>query len=252
MIRSLYNTGMGMLVLQKQQETVSNNLANVETPSYKSRELLMEAAFSETLVNHAQGRRNVLGSLNLGTRVGGLHTDLDQGVLTATGSSLDVALQGTGFFQIQTPDGQVLSRNGRFHLSENGVLVDEGNNPVLAIDGTGDLVPVPVESPEGLSIGADGALTGSDGAAYRLSLVDVTDPGELVSLDDGYFGTGIGNLEPAAGTVVRQGFYERSNVDVTDGLIRLMNNTAMMGANGRVLTTLDETLSRAVNEIGKL
>jgi len=252
MIRSVYNAGMGMLALQKKQENISNNLANLETPAFKARTLLSEASFSALISNQAApgGQWTQLGAMNMGTSVSEVYTDHTQGILLESGANLDFALEGPGFFQVDTPQGMRLTRNGRFHLSGEGYLADERNNPVLAAypgGGSGYLYPNEGTS---LAVSAAGEVVAGGETLGRLLVVEPADPGTLTDQGDGYFEAAA--LLDSPVTAVRQGFTEQSNVAMADQLIQLMTNTSLLSSNQRVLSTLDETLGRAVNELGRL
>lgn len=254
MIRSVYNAGMGLLTLQKEQESISNNMANVQTPAYKQNQMIKEASFAKTLVNHTGPgpRSRTLGKMYLGTSISSQHTDFDQGLLVETNNPLDTALEGPGFFQVQTPAGIELTRNGRFHIDTQGVLVDQGNRPLLAYGENDQLGEVVLSDIKDLSIDRSGNMQGADGRNYRLSIVETIDLEAIEVLSEGYYRAPLAALEAAGDTQVQQGFYEKANVDVVDAMVALMENQRLTQMNGQVFNTLDETLQKAVNEIGRV
>lgn len=257
MIRSVYNAGMGLLTLQKEQEAISNNLANARTPAYKESQIIKEASFSEVLANHTGqgGRQRTLGQMNLGTAVAGQDVNLKQGVLMESANPMDLALEGPGFFQLQTGGGVELSRNGRLHVDASGLLVDQGNRPVLAYDQSGALSELTLDRASDLEVDPSGRLQAADGQTYQLALVRLIDGDDLGALEDlgqGYYRAPEAALTPADDLMVRQGYYEGSNVDVVDQMVSLMENQRLTQMNGQIFNSLDQTLEKAVNEIGRV
>ena len=257
-IRSVYQTAMSMLVQQKKQETHANNLANVETAGYKAQALVSEASFSEVFVNHASGSGGglaVLGNMPMGVRVAGLETEWSQGMLVETGNNMDLALEGSGFFGFETPAGIVYSRNGELHQNQEGVWVDKSGYSLLTRTPNGELRTVRSVPGEVMTVRASGEIVQDLGNVLGSIQVFGLPAGEnagLEVLDGGYVRIAQGNLVEVEGTTVRQGFKENSNVDSTTAMIDMMSTGRLLQTQQRILSTLDETLNRAVNEIGKV
>lgn len=259
MIRSVYQTAMSMLVQQKKQETHANNLANVETAGYKAQALVSEASFSKVFVNHAAGSDGglaVLGSMPMGVRVAGLETEWSQGMLVETGNSMDLALEGSGFFSFETPAGVVYSRNGELHQNQEGVWVDKSGYSLLTRTPEGELRTVSSAPGEALTVRASGEIVQELGSVVgRVPVYDLP-AGEVAGLevlDGGYVRIAPKSLVEVEGTTtIRQGMIEGSNVDSTTAMIDMMSTGRLLQTQQRVLSTLDETLNRAVNEIGKV
>lgn len=262
MIRSVYQTSMSMLVHQKKQEAHANNLANVETAGYKAQSLVAEAAFSEVFVNHAsEGGMGavVLGSMPMGVRVAGTETNWSQGMLVETGRDTDLALEGPGFLAFESPQGIVYSRHGALHQNQAGEWVDPSGYRLMAKSDEGDLGPVRSLPGEALKVNASGGLLDEHGAVLgQLQVYGVLGGAEtglgpgLEILDGGYVRIAPDGLIELEGTCLRQGMTERSNVDSTSTMIDMMSTGRLLQTQQRVLSTLDETLNRAVNEIGKV
>ncbi|SCZ77755.1 flagellar hook-basal body protein [Acidaminobacter hydrogenoformans] len=262
MIRSVYQTSMSMLVQQKKQEAHANNLANVETAGYKSQALVSEAAFSEVFVNHASGNGAgavILGSMPMGVRVAGTETDWTQGMLVETGRDMDLALEGPGFLAFESPQGIVYSRNGALHQNQAGEWVDPSGFRLMASASEGDLKAVRSLPGEALTFSASGELFGEDGTVLgHLPVYGALGGAEaglgagLELLDGGYVRIAPDGLIELEGTRLRQGMMESSNVNSTSTMIDMMSTGRLLQTQQRVLSTLDETLNRAVNEIGKV
>jgi flagellar basal-body rod protein FlgG len=254
MIRSVYQTAMGMLVQQKKQENHAHNLANVETAGYKAKTLAAEASFSETLVNHGGGGNGpvILGQLPLGVRLSGYEVQWKQGTLIETGNSMDFALEGEGFFAFESSLGMVLARNGELHQNSEGVWVDKSGYPLLCIERDGSAAPIQTLPGEKWSVGSEGDLLVDGSFSGKIMVLKPEDPSQLVLLDGGYVQTPANNLTPSIETWIHQGSLESSNVDSVSTMVDLMATGRLLQSQQKVLNTLDETLNRAVNEIGKL
>ena len=127
MVRGLYTAGTGMLVQRRKMETVTNNITNAETNSYKKEYMLSHSfdkvlarRINDTNVLSASGR--AVGPLNFGTQVDHLYINFDQGSLDGTERSTDLALIGDVFFVVQTADGERYTRDGSFHINPQDIL----------------------------------------------------------------------------------------------------------------------------------
>ena len=139
MIRGLYTSAMGMIVQEKRQENVSQNLANIETPSFKQQELIAAATHRMNVLNRANdpaGRRlSAIGSMHFGASVDDLYTDFGQGLLKETNKPLDFAIEGQGFFTVLLPiGGQAYTRTAASGSIRTGLVTSDGH-PVLDING---------------------------------------------------------------------------------------------------------------------
>lgn len=262
MIRSVYQTSMSMLVQQKKQEAQANNLANMETAGYKTQSLVCETAFSEVFVNHASENGSgavVLGSMPMGVRVAGIEMNWSQGMLVETGRAMDLALEGPGFFAFESPQGMVYSRNGALHQNQAGEWVDPSGYRLMARSEEGNLEPVRSLPGETLKVSASGGLLDEAGTVLgwlpvygTLGGAETGTQAGLEMLDGGYVRIEPDGLVELEGTRLRQGMMESSNVDSTSTMIDMMSTGRLLQTQQRVLSTLDETLNRAVNEIGKV
>src|SRR5690554_6004156 len=125
MIRGLYTSAMGMILQEKRQSNVSNNLANIETNAFKKQELIAKAFDRVDVLNRSNNsnRLTPIGGVHLGVQVDDLYGDFQQGTLEETNKPLDFAIEGTGFFTIQYQDGNLAyTRDGSFKIDENGFL----------------------------------------------------------------------------------------------------------------------------------
>lgn len=193
--------------LMREMQIVANNIANISTTGFR-REGMM---FSEYIAKMGDGPS--LSMANGDTRV----VDLSQAGLSQTGGSFDLAIQGDGFFQVQTPAGERLTRAGAFIPSANGTLVNPDGHTLLDQGGA------PLAIPPGamtISIAKDGTISADGQEIGRIGLWQPTDPvtlrheaGVLFSAD---------GIEPFEGGVMLQGFLEDSNVNPVSEIARMI------------------------------
>ncbi|WP_432757646.1 flagellar hook-basal body complex protein [Pseudacidobacterium ailaaui] len=136
MIRALYTAASGMSAQQLNLDTIANNLANSSTSGFRQRRLEFEDMIYQNLVTPgaAQSQQTVSAGLQvgLGTRSAATEVIMTQGDLNQTGNPLDLAIQGSGFFQIQRPDGTIAyTRAGSFHLNNQGQVVTIDGDPLI-------------------------------------------------------------------------------------------------------------------------
>ena len=227
MERGLYIAASGMLSEMQRQDLIANDLANASTPGYKA-DRTTQHSFAELLL--ANGRTGApIGSLGTGVAIAGQVTDLSPQALRDTGEPLDFAITGDGFFGIQTAEGMQFTRNGRFMADGAGRLTDQLGNPVVGRDGA----PV--------TVGADGTVD-----AARLGVFNVQNPRKA---GEGLFSGTAGG--PADG-VARSGALEGSGVDAARTMVDMIASLRAFEAGQRVITTIDSTLQKAANEVGRV
>ena len=252
MIRGLYTSAMGMIVQEKRQENVSQNLANIETPSFKQQELIAAATHRMNVLNRANdpaGRRlSAIGSMNFGASVDDLYTDFGQGLLKETNKPLDFAIEGQGFFTVLLPNGgQAYTRDGSFRLNQNGELVTSDGHPVLDINGQTILLGT-----DQVTADMNGTIQTPDNRSYILGIVTFEELQQLQRIGDNLYVIEGAAPQAADAYAIRQGFIEASNVNPLEQLVKLIEITRSFESNQRAIQAMDETLGKAVNEVGKL
>lgn len=208
------------------QDQLANDLANVTTPGYKS-DRTTQSSFGELVVTDlATGA--VAGTISAGARAGNQVTNLNPAPLRDTGEPLDLAVQGDGWFAVQTPDGLRFTRNGAFRADAAGQLVDQLGNAVLG----------PGNQP--VRVNADGTV---DPRAVGVFAVP-----DARKVGDSYM---TGNATGRAEGTVRTGSLESSGVDAARTMVTMMSSLRAIEAGQRALTTIDESLAKA-NQVGNL
>ncbi len=248
MIRGLYASATGMLALMTKQDVIANNIANANTTGFK-RDYASITSFPEALI-YAQERsadahytQSSVGSLSMGVgigRTGFINTD---GVLRQTGAKLDIALSGDGLFAIQTPSGEMYTRNGNFTKDGYGRITDQDGHLVLGEKGTIRITGNEVFVDEAGKVYVDGTYV--DTLKTRQFSA-----GELEKAGSNTFAASSNGTK--ASVIIRQGYLEGSNVDATSEMVDMMAVGRSFEANQRVLKTQDDILGKAVNDVGRV
>mgnify|MGYP000976845433 FL=1 len=195
--------------LLKELQTVANNIANVSTTGFR-REGVVFAEMVEALP--AEG-----GSVAM-TAARARYTDDLQGALVQTGGTLDMAIEGEGFFTDLTPQGERLTRAGAFSRNADGEVVDASGHQLL--DESGGAIAIPFEA-RAVSIAADGTLSVDGAPAARVGIVAVEDQTRLFREGGVLFRAEGGTIPLEDGRVV-QGFLEQSNVNPVAEMARMI------------------------------
>jgi flagellar basal-body rod protein FlgF len=226
MDRGLYIAASGMLAEQIRQDQIANDLANASTPGYKG-DRTAQRSFGELLLaNSTTG--TAVGRQSTAVQVDSIETDFSPKPARETGEPLDFAINGEGFFAVQTAQGVRYTRNGQFSLDPQGRLVTAQGDPVLDTAGR--------------------AITATDGKvdARRVGVVALTNPRK--EGDSLLTGTPAG---AAAGTV-RAGALEASGADAARSMVDMIASMRAFEAGQKVIQAIDETLGQAVSKVGSV
>jgi len=271
-LRGLYTSASGMMAQQVRVDVLAHNLANVQTAGFK-RQAVIQSAFPEMLLRRvndpvvtgpSQGEfarseaarpqggfafdpRPVVGRLGTGTYIDGTYSDMTAGTLRHSGNPLDLALLGDGFFTVETPAGLRFTRDGRFTLDGEGWLVTLEGHRVLGEAGPIRVQGETVHVTEQGEVWVDGALAGV------LAIRVFADPQGLVREGSSLWAPTewSGEPQPAAARV-QAGYVEDSNVNVIMAMVELIAAYRSYEANQRVIQAFDQTLGKAVNELGRV
>ena len=185
--------------LMAEMQSVAHNLANMSTTGFRREGVI----FSE-FVKSLDGAEPSLSMATANTR----EIDLSQGSLTQTGGTYDFAIQGDGFFLIDTPQGQQLTRSGSFTPGPDGTLLTTDGYPVL--DGGGSAIFVPPDA-RNIAVAQDGTLSADGKPLAQIGLWQPSDPLSLKHQSGTRFSSA--GVEPVAGSRLLQGYLEDSNVN---------------------------------------
>jgi flagellar basal-body rod protein FlgF len=257
-IYGLYLSAAGVRGSALRQDVLANNLANSETVGFKK-----DLALFRQRLTEAQARRLPPGGSPFGGPTnpllepigGGLLAhptviDSSQGELEPTGGALDVAVEGRGYFAVDDAGTTRLTRNGQFGVDREGNLVLANENGQKVLDA--DREPIKLEPTGGVRVGADGTVTQHEQPVARLGVFDVLDASRLTKQGATLLSPGNQDLVPADGATLHGGFLERANVDPAVELAALMDTQRQLEANANMIRYQDQTLSKLVNEVGKI
>ena len=279
MFKGFYTVATGMVAQQRKTEILTNNMANANTPGFKSDQstirsfpdMLMSAVNSTTIPTEngfALKKLSTVGAVNAGVYLQETVPDQTQGTIYSTGLTTDVALvngsmptdaasgnKGQIFFRLQNENGtQSYTRNGNFTLDGQGNLVNPQGLYVL--DANGERLQfnndnIRIDS-EGTIFDENNVQLGTLGVAFSAN------PDVLKKQDNGLYNTVDGVALPSAyGQAnvqfsIQQQYLEGSNVDASKAMTELLTAYRAFEANQKVLQTYDKSMDKAVNEIGRV
>ncbi|WP_100405696.1 flagellar hook-basal body protein [Bacillus solitudinis] len=273
MLRGMYGAAAGMIAQQQRQEMLTNNLTNANTPGYKADQASLRA-FPNMLLkamdtaSATPGRAPYIGELTTGVYLQERMPNYRQGDIQETNNSTDIALlqgvlpptesgqPGGLFYTVQDANEELrYTRSSNFTLDGEGYLTTTEGFYVLGTDGQ----RLQVDNDE-FRVSENGMITSAEGAALgQINVVYADNPMLLVKegngllrleSEEGPLPTAIGN--GAISFQLQQGFIERSNVDASQTMTEMMSAYRSFEANQRILQAYDQSMEKAVNEIGRI
>ena len=229
MIRALYSAASGMVATSAKQDVIAHNIANASTPGFKRRSVV-EASFPQTL----RGEIDEIGKRQPQPRYPDVCVDpvnvtvetaVDNSEATAidTGNPRDLAIKGPGAFEINTPSGTATTREGRLFIDSDGDLATSAGK----LQGQSGPIKAPRDE---WTVGRDGSVVSKGAVVDRI---------KITGAKDGEYG-------------VLQGAVEGSNVNIVSEMVAMIANLRQYEANQRVITSVDHTLDKLINEAGKV
>jgi flagellar basal-body rod protein FlgF len=244
MVNGLYTASRGMTNILAKQDINTQNLANTNTSGFKLARLANTTEV--TIGRNEDGLLTQREYQSISESV----TSFTQGPMVRTANNFDLALSGKGFFTIQGEDGPRYTRNGSFTVNSMGELVTLSGKKVL--DDQGVAVNMKGDDAQFME---DGGIFVDGKRTAGLAIVDFDNTKLLRYGEDGLFN----NSDPVANPAhlpeeigVRQGFLEGSNVDPISSMVNMMAEFRNYEADQKALKAIDETLAKAVNEVGKV
>jgi flagellar basal-body rod protein FlgF len=243
MDNSLYVGLSKQIVLQRQLDIIANNIANTDTVGFKVEAL----AVSED----PQAPAFTLGGPAPVKFVmpNGVVRNFGQGALRKTDSPFDVAIDGQGFFQVQTPQGMRYTRDGRFRMDDTGRLVTSGGAPVLD-DGGGEISLSPEKGK--LTISPDGTLSQGTERIGKLGVYTFQNLSTLEKVGDNLLqNTSNQQATPAAAAHLRQGMLESSNVNPILEITRMIEVSRAYEQMAKMMDSEGDLSTQAIQQLGK-
>ncbi|MBS7345015.1 MAG: flagellar hook-basal body protein [Caryophanon sp.] len=276
MFKGFYTAASGMIAQQRRTELLTNNMANAETPGFKSDQstirsfpdMLMSAIDKERIPTEdgiGAHTAQPLGAVNAGLYMQEIMANQAQGQVLQTDLTTDIALingnlpvneegiQAAVFYRLQEENGagQVYTRNGNFTLDGAGFLTSADGKYVLDVENE----PIQVQSPN-FRVTDRGEVFENDVLVGQIAVAVSENPeAQLLKQENGYYYTTNEEALPAADAntySMQQSFLEQSNVDAAKTMTDLMTAYRAFEANQKVLSAYDSSMQKAVSEIGKV
>lgn len=222
------------MTFTRKMEIIADNLANMSTPGFKAE---MLAIFPDADGVAPSDKRYAVAL--------GIARDTREGNLSHTGNALDLAIQGKGYFVIQTPQGERYTRNGRFTLDARGTLVN--SNGLAVLGDSGAPITFPPEAGK-LSVGADGTISAASGEIATIGVVAFENEHRLTRISNGLF-IAAEAPKPAEKALVIQGSIEESNVQAVIQITEMMKVTRGYQSAQRIVQSEHERLRRAIQSL---
>lgn len=266
MVKGLYTAYTGMVEEMRRLDVIANNMANSDTTGYK-KEGTVNQAFDTQLAFKIKDTSEIyyargIGDVNMGVKVGETYTDYSQGAYEVTDLSTDLALDGNGFFAIEfrSKAGETsikYTRDGDFTVNTEGYLVTTDGDYVLNYDGatnsrTGQASYVRINPNLPFSVDEQGFITQDGQIVARVGVVDFADYNYLEKYGENLYNLVNGGTIQASTAKVNQGVLEASNVNIVNEMVDLITITRAYEANQKIIQTIDSTLDKAVNQVGRV
>ncbi len=240
MERGILISASGMESMLARQDIIANNLANASTSGYKS-DVASLKSFPSVFAR-------TFGELRGGVKVDSIGQNFGQGPLVETGNRLDVALQGEGFFVVETPNGQKYTRNGALFLDAAGQLVTANGFPIA-----GDGGPIVVNGSE-ITINGAGEVIVDGARVNKLMIVDFDKPYDLRKIGNSLFepaSAAAAPMENPENVSVIQGSLEGSGLSVVTEMVYMIETMRLYETNQKALLTQDEMMQKASTQVGR-
>lgn len=269
MMRSLWTAASGMKSQQTSLDTISNNLANINTAGYKKETTEFQTLLYQTIqdtTTYSNGVQKPIGAqVGLGVKVSAISMNMEQGELEPTEGAFDFGIQGKGFFMVEQPDGTVsYTRRGNFVMAVNnqGGLTLTTADGYAVLDSTGKPVSFDgnIDTTK-LSFDEYGNILykGEDGNAYpmgiAIGLAQFNNPSGLYKMGGSYYRESVASGAPRVEgedeninrSIIRNKYLENSSVHAVDEMVDMIVTQRAYEMNSKAITASDEMLQQANN-----
>ncbi|WP_003544031.1 flagellar basal-body rod protein FlgF [Desulfotomaculum nigrificans] len=252
MIRSLYSGVSGLKNHQIRMDVVGNNIANVNTNGFKASRVNFQDAISQTM-RSASGTPAINPSqIGTGVKVGGISINAGQGPLQNTGRTLDLAIQGNGYFILTDGTNKYYTREGTFFIDINNNLINSDGLQVC--DTSGKAITLQTTPVNTISINDQGEIfvNGKTTSEGQVGIATCNNPAGLERVGNNLYKESLASGTPtpgtarAAGSTINSGYLEMSNVDLTEEMTNMITTQRGYQANARVITVSDTLLEELI------
>ncbi len=256
---ALNTAATGMAAQQTRTDVIANNLANVNTTSFKASrpnfvDLLYQTVQGQQTVGNGDANTTQAIQVGRGTRLVGIERVQAQGALAQTSSPTDIAINGDGYFQVQQSNGQIsYTRDGSFQISDQGTLVTSDGNTVLpGIKIPANAANLTISSTGIVSATTAGSTTSTE--LGRIELARFANPAGLLALGDNMYSPTAASGEATTGYPgdngiggLQQGYLEGSNVDIVQEMVNMIDAQRAYEINSKAISNSDTMMGIANN-----
>lgn len=266
MVKGLYTAYTGMRNEMKRLDVLANNLANADTNGYKKEGTTSHSFESELAVrikdSSSYGLNKNVGNITYGVRLGETYTDWQSGSLKVTDNYSDLALSGNGFFAVAFTDKNEntsvkYTRDGAFTVDTNGYLVTKDGDHVLNATGAMNSDAdernwIRIDPNSDFTVNSLGYLIQNGNIVGTIGVVDIDNYDYIVKYGENLYDLADGGNVIASNAQVQEGVIESSNVQVVSEMVNMITIQRAYEAGQKVITSIDGTLDKAVNQVGKV
>lgn len=240
----MYSALSGNIMAMKRLDVISNNLANANTPGFKKDRMSFESMLNGPTNPPAVPNGSTADPLLQKNTV---YVDYSPGPVAQTGNPLDLAIDGDGFFVVNTPNGPAYTRQGNFRMSADGTLVTADGFPLMGQGG-----PIRIQGSR-VEIDGQGVVNVDGAPAGTITVVDFPKPYNLTKGEGALFTPANPQVTPQPTTsAVRQGHLEGSNVETIGEMVRMIETSRYFEACSKVVQGYDAMASKATTDLGRL
>lgn len=241
----IYAACSGLMARMQALDTIAANVANSSSAGFRGQEDVFGTVLAEA---SRHGRLSTVNqATNTYSQISGVQLNQAEGIITHTGNELDVAIEGSGYFKVQTANGLAYTRNGHFQVGRNGNLTTETGDQVLGPTG-----PIVVGSGP-VTISADGTISSGGAISGKISVMTFGPGTELSNRGGSNYGAPANTELPATGVTLQQGALEGSNVSPVEGVIQLISAQRAAESMRHALSLLDSDMDKtAVQDLSRV
>ncbi len=259
MVQGIDTAASGMVSVLALNDILANNLANINTPGFKQ-SIATFKNFQDVLVNQMDASKDNQknseepGSISTGNTLDSTTLDFKQGGIKATGNPLDLAINGDGFFVVETPDGEAYTRNGNFVRSQDGTITTIDG---FALAGENGSISLDLKNAgmKDLKIDSQGNIELKGQQIGKIKIVDFQDRNVLEPIGNSLLKPSNGQAGSpidAANFELNQGTLESANSNVVECMVNSITGMRTYETLGKIIESANRTLGKSVNEVGRI
>lgn len=267
MVRGIDTAASAMVGIMALNDVLANNLANVNTPGFKQSNVTFKSV-QDVILNKSdissgnnQENNKPLGSISLGSSADTIAIDFRQGGLKNTSNPLDLAIDGKGFFEIQTPEGPAYTRNGSFKRLSDGRIATTDGYPLQGVPGPdGKNKPIILSDTDlqKMMVNSDGSIEANGQIVGKIKIVEFKNVYNLQPVGNSIFKFNDPTNNPQNKPVLGKNFdlsqraLESSNANVVETMVNSITGMRTYDSLSKVIEANKATLGKAVNEVGRV